>query len=332
MDILWKKMADRVIIADTKRGQSLIPANEIMQMAGRCGRREGEGGNVNIIVSKNDVDQIRSDLKNNSELSVNSTFDNDSVVFHITSEIVNGNINFINDVDKWFERSFACILGYKINSKKVLKEMYEFGIIEIIDDKITPTKYAELSNIYYFHPYDIYYWKKNFTELFERELEKDNSVISWALTNIYTSKNEREVSDYYHYIQQYKDELSSIGMKTEGILSGLVYWSILNGIGLGKIRNTVRAYQLDFERMKKILCELFPDKKEYFEELSLRIRFKAGDEILPLLKIKNISKNLALEMYNMGIEYPEDIEDNIDSIQMYGSEKLKEFVGKMYDY
>ena len=73
-------MADRVIIADTRRRQSLIPANEIMQMAGRCGRREGEGGNVNIIAKdEEDIDQIKNDLKNNSDLVVMSVLDSDNV-------------------------------------------------------------------------------------------------------------------------------------------------------------------------------------------------------------------------------------------------------------
>lgn len=318
-------MADRVIISDITFANKMISASEIMQMSGRCGRKIEEKGEVNIFVKEEEVDELINILKNNKH-DIKSVLNEDTILFHILPEITNNDMIIKSDLIRWFERSFLYYNNKEIEIDKVIDDLVETGSIRLEGEKIIANEMAYLCVKYYFHPRDVKNWYDNFEKLFNRNIENNNIAIAWALSNTWSEQSDRKYFGYYEYLQNYKDELVAINLESECALTGLIYWSILNNVGLGKIKNIIREYQENFDRIYNVLICLFKNRVKYFNDLYIKIKNKIDNDLLELFNISGMNRKYAKELYELGIRNNEEIDENIDNIELYGSEGLKEFI------
>lgn len=327
-------MADRVIIVDIHRGKTKLPVTELVQMKGRCARTPGQIGIVDFIVSEDDVEELKVELKNVDNLRVDSVLPT-NIAFHIVSEISRGTISTFGDVEKWYSRSFASFLNMKVDLVEAVENLVEWQCITKRGKMYFPTEFAHISSQFYFHPADVYHWRNNFLEVFDNGHEENDCAIAWALSNVYKLRVVFDVSMCGEVLDDYKSQLSSCGYEYEGTLpTGLTWWRLLGGPQLKQTKIAAHAMQDDFGRIHKALLKINEcckmDHKEFFENLAIRVYHRVPQHLVSLCRIDGVTKNLAMELYNnYGVHNYDDFVENIEIIKNYGSERLIKIVSEL---
>lgn len=320
-------MANRIIIVGTKRGQENVPVSDLLQMKGRCARKHGQNGVVDFIVNENEVAQLQDDLKNSEKLEIDSTMCKmETLSFHLCAEISLGNIKTVEDINKWYKRSFAFQVGYEIEIDKVIKNMVKNGYIEECNGSINPTALSDISLKCYFYPNTIVAWRNNFKVIFDSQLEDNVFAISWALANVPNIPIKYNIFKRQDVLEEYNDNINSLKLDNEKSLAGIVWWSLMGGMSFSAMKSAKIELKNDYGRISKALKYLNKeynwDKDVFLDRLDIQINKRVSIELSELCKIKGIGKTHATELFEMGIENLEDIEERWDEIENFCSEEL----------
>ena len=243
------------------------------------------------------------------------------------SDIYNGFISTVSELQEWYGRSFLSFCKHDVNLNAAIKVLVELEAIVVQGYKMATTKLGDIAAQLYFHPADIYAWKENFTEIFDRGLEQDVVAVCWALSHVPSEHMRLDFSKYWHYVDEFKDLTGAIDLDVEGTIgAGLLWWSILGGPSLGRFGNLIRERQEDFGRIHKAL-KILDDFKgwnqsEFIDDLLIRVRNRIPECLVNLCKLKGIGKSLAYELYNMGIQDIDDMQNQAEMIKIMGSPQL----------
>ena len=315
-------MADRVIIVGTRRAGEKVPVSELTQMKGRAGRVPGSTGYVDIIVAESDADDLVEELQDIENLRVNSVMneDDDTVGFHLIAEICNGSIESVQNAKEWMSRSFAVFTGEDVPVDLAIENLCMLKMIFRRGDFLIPLDMGRIAASLYFAPKDIYTWKENFSEIFERGLEDEEFAVIWALSNVPRERRRRDVAGYWNYLDEYKDQVRSNGLECEGTaMAGLIWWSIMGGPSLGKLSSEIRSVKDDFGRIFSALKKLNQlsdwGMAEFFERISTQVQYRVTDELAKLCSAEGIGKGMAQELYSIGVESPQEINERWSSIE-----------------
>jgi len=301
-------------------------------MKGRAGRVPGSTGYVDIIVAEDDADDLIEELQDIENLRVNSVMNEDDTIgFHLIAEICNGSIESVQNVKDWMNRSFAVFTGEDVPFDQAIENLCLLKMIFRRGDFLVPLDIGRVAANLYFAPEDIYMWKENFTEVFERGLEDEEFAVVWALSNVPRERKRRDVAGYWNYLDEYKDQVGSLNLAYEGTaMAGLVWWSVMGGPSLGKLSSEIRSAKEDFGRICNALKKLNKlsnwNMDEFFDRLSTRVQYRVTDELANLCSIEGIGKGMAQELYAIGVENPKDINECWSSIEIEGSPML---IGKL---
>jgi len=324
-------MADRIVIVDIWRGRERVSTAEILQMAGRCARQPNQIGHVDIIINEDDVQTLKDEMQDADHLRVDSVlYDAETLAFHLVSEISSGEIRTLSEAKRWYGKSFAAFTGFSCEVEQAVDLLSEeWETITRRGDFLFPTDLAHIASRFYFHPADIYYWRENFFELFESELQKNDPAIAWALSNVARERKRGNLYGCWELIEEYKDQVSSLGLDcSKTIAGGLVWWSLLGGPSTSKLSSQKKEAKEDFGRIYGALLKINEcsgwDKRKFFEDLRVRIAYKIPDELVNLCKLEGIGKSVAFELYNLGVENAEGIRENWDAIETFGTDELIE--------
>lgn len=319
--------ARRVLILGIHRGIKVIDdlGIEINQMAGRAGRvgLQPKGDSYILLPAchnlADDNDPVLSEYKNQIT-TVNpitsKLLDEDTLCFHIVAEIAQGGIDKLEDVEKWYRRSFSAKLCPLDENyiRELVEKMISRGILRSEDDKISATLTGKVASWLYYNPFNVADWAGNFKRLFSRGRETDDRCIAWALANVHSERKREYINKELQPISSeielnirtklFDGQWISIG--TCGHLAALYYFILSNQRLPDAVKGEARAYQFDSERAVaalKILDKYVVKQggNPYWDALAMRIKYGVGWEETDLMQAEGIGPARARNLVDGGI-------------------------------
>lgn len=328
-------MADRVIVAGIRRGTTKVSVSDIKQACGRAGR--SHYGYVDIVVGKSDVVQLKEDMQLSEQLTIESVLD-ENAEFHLLAEIVLERVQNIEDAKKWLNRSFFAHRGGTLDLEKTIIHLKCLEAVREQEGELVSTFLGEISNRLYFHPEDILCWRENFQLIFNKEIEEIDVAVAWALSSVSKVTLRTDVGKRgRHFIEEYKDRLSAYHLEqSEGTLvRGFLYWSLLGGPRLGRLRGEREEIASDYGRVHQALLGLNRhcrwDKYDFLEDLKVQVAYGIPACLVPLCKISGIGKTFALELYNRGVQDLQSLRNSISVVESIGNPVLLKAVKRAID-
>jgi helicase len=342
--------ARRVIILGVHRGMTEVETYDIFQMAGRAGRVGYDPkGDVHILVpeSKSDyhIERLSIPKEINSQL-LSYVGDEDNphyktLAFHLVSEIHHGSIKNIDDIHQWYERSLACYQAVDLDDSivdRTLELLIQVGAIRENEGNYEVTSVGRISSMFYYSPFDVADLRRNFKILFSNGIEDFDLALSMALGNVdsirmgFVTKAEKEEME--DYANKVKKSMGTTLFTDSSIKGGYAYYSLLDGREMGPFVSLCRGIQSDFERTISVLNAIDTmnckwHKKQYFEDLGLRIAYGVRKELVEFCRIPNIGKVRAQRLYSAGFRKTKDLVGKYDEVKKVlnmSDEKIKEII------
>lgn len=325
----------RVVIAGVHRGMTEVETYDIFQMAGRAGRPGFDPrGDVYILVPDRDadhhMDRLSSPKKIESQLLASVGKEDPhykTLAFHLVSEIHHGNILTKEDMHEWYSRSLAYYQYKDLDDSiadKTIDLLLRVGAIKEVDGKYDVTSVGKVSSMLYYSPFDVADLRRNFRFLFSNKQEYDDICLSVALGNVdsirmgFVTKAEKEEMSAFqnHIVRLYGSDYL-----TESAIKGAyAYYCLMNGIQLGPFASMARGLQMDFDRLASVLNMLDSfaakwNKRDFFQNVSMRISYGVRPELVGLCKVPGIGKVRAERLYAAGFRKPQDMLGNIAMVK-----------------
>lgn len=306
--------ARNVIVVGVHRGLNKVDSMDIIQMAGRAGRFGiDDAGFVYLIIPEKMTEHWEKIFENprpvNSVLNEKAT-----LAFHILAEIQTRNIKNESDLFDWYKRSLA----YKQNLTPFEKEDAEALIEELINmqmisrmfKRLQITGLGRVSAWLYFSPYDVYSWYKNFDRIFEIGITDKN--LAWALTDIpsndlgYIRKDLKRKCDDWRY------NLNSQGIYPTNALPSVIgsYNALIDQDDKGfNVYKGAIIFDIDRQCQALKLIDKYAgwDKENFWEILSLRVKYGIPEKMVCLVKLPGIGGVRAKKLWDAGFKSLTDI-------------------------
>lgn len=316
----------RVIIAGVHRGMTEVETYDIMQMAGRAGRPGFDPrGDVHILVPDRNPDhhmeRLSTPKKIESQL-LNYTGSEDAphyktLAFHLVSEIHHGSISKIEDVHEWYARSLAFFQHKELDESvadRTMELLLRVGAIKEENGRYDVTSVGKVSSMLYYSPFDVADLRRNFKYLFANGLDSNDLAVAMALGNVdsirsgFVSRAEKDEMDVFasKVRKAFGDQLDST------IKGAYAYYSLMHGMPLGPFTSMARGLQMDFDRLASVLNLLDSmaakwNRGQFFRELSMRVAYGVGPELVEFCKVPNIGRVRAERLYAAGFRSPRDL-------------------------
>jgi len=322
--------ARRVVITGVHRGMNEVETYDIFQMAGRAGRPGYDPrGDVYILLPDNNAehheDRLSSPKDIESQLLSYSGKAEDphykTLAFHLVSEIHHGQISTLKDIHHWYGKSLAYFQYNDLEDSIVDKTMdllMRVGAVKEVDGKYEVTSVGKVSSMMYYSPFDVADLRRNFKFLFGNGLHINDMAVALALGNVdsirmgfVTRAEKDEMEDFASKVQN----AFGGGYLESSIKGAYSYYCLLNGYTLGPFNAMARGLQMDFERLASVLNMLDSmaakwNRRDFFNNLSLRIAYGVRPELIDLCKVPNVGKVRAERLYAAGIRKPADMLKN----------------------
>jgi replicative superfamily II helicase len=331
--------ARRVIILGVHRGLDEVATYDIWQMVGRAGRPTYDPiGDAYILLPERTYDLHKQRVKKpqliQSQMLEQLGGHYKVLAFHLVSEINQGSIKNRDDVHYWYKRSLAAFQANDLGEEIVdqtIDCLKKCGAVWEEDGIYTVTSIGKIASLFYFSPFDVSDLKKNFTLVFDGNKENDDIWLSVALGNLDThkfgivSKAERDEMSMYAF--QVNSIFGNKVIWEAAMKAGFAYYNLLNGYTSPIFASLIRNLQFDFPRVLQVLESLDGftakwNKKIWFRELELRIRYGVKGPLVYLCQLPHIGKVRAGKLWKTGIKTIQDVVDNPDVVR--STLKLKE--------
>lgn len=349
--------ARRVIILGVHRGLDEVDAFELFQEAGRSGRPGlDDRGDAYILIPHSTAQTHLNRLSKPQNITsrlldflgdgLNKRYKN--LAFHIVSEIHQKEIKTKEDVYKWYERSLAFFQVNDLTDKIIdstIDLLIQIGIIKLENGEYETTMLGNISSMFYFSPFDIASFKRNFNRLFKFRLENNDLAIAMALGdtdtmrgNIVSKAEREEMAEFTIKVQHaFKDEYEltndNKGMANQAVIkAGFVYYSLMRGDTCNALGGLYRNLKFDFPRLQQVLISLDSmackwDKTDWFTGLGVRINKGVSKELVELCKIPNIGAVRAKKLMESGIKDAYDIVTKEDlAMKILGRGKISQTI------
>lgn len=327
--------ARRVVITGVHRGMNEVETYDIFQMAGRAGRPGYDPrGDVYILLPDNNAehheDRLSSPKDIESQLLSYSGKAEDphykTLAFHLVSEIHHGQISTLKDIHHWYGKSLAYFQYNDLEDSIVDKTMdllMRVGAVKEVDGKYEVTSVGKVSSMMYYSPFDVADLRRNFKFLFGNGLHINDMAVALALGNVdsirmgfVTRAEKDEMEDFASKVQN----AFGGGYLESSIKGAYAYYCLLNGYTPGPFNAMARGLQMDFDRLASVLNMLDSmaakwNKREFFNNLSLRIAYGVRPELIDLCKVPNVGKVRAERLYAAGIRKPADMLKNPQAVK-----------------
>lgn len=311
-----------VHIMGIKRGMQKVHPYDIIQMAGRAGRPGFDTrGDCFIYLPDNTFDQDLEYCTNLPHLESLLNYE-EELVFHLVAEVYNRIVRTPEQVEEWFNTSFASVLGGTINLYTARSLFEKLCKIRAIRRKQNSPEYCAtplgmISTWMYLNPYDIYGWYSNFSHLNNEKLwkEDDDVAISWAIGNVYgfindgyiTEDEANEMSSYDYMLR--KRDLRCYG---NSMKECYCIYKLLRGEKAGRMMAVQRGIKADSDRWIQavgLIDSMYTKwgRTDFFKTLSLRIKYGCSAEQADLCRVKGVGQVALKKLWDANIKSPEDI-------------------------
>lgn len=316
--------ARRVVIVGVHRGMSPVDTWDIFQMIGRSGRPGyDDRGDAYILVPDTKADEHINRLKTQQPI-MSRLLDNvgdhyKTLAFHVVSEIHHGGIKTKADVKNWYKKTLAHFQSKHLDDKIVnstIDLLIKCGAIKEEEGKLKVTVVGMVSSMFYYSPFDAADLRRNFMWLFKEGLHTSDLHVALALGNVdsnrmgIVSRAERE--DFGDFMAQVWKKFGRDTFTEPAIKGAFLYYSAMTGNDAGALASLVRNVQFYYPRQNQVLMTLDSmgckwNKKSYFNEMQSRIVYGVRSELLPLIKLPEVGKVRAENLWNAGIKSPQDL-------------------------
>jgi len=316
-------LADRVIVVGATRGNQKVPASEISQMIGRAGRKhDGDECLATVVVEQANAEQLMSDMEAADSHVVSSTLaDKQSLAFHVLPEICSGDVRRPEDAESWYSRSLGATQGVGADFQAAFKMLEENSAISTLSGRTVATELGKISSRFYFHSSDVCAWRDSFTKVFDLGLECNDFAIAWALASAPVMRMSGDFGKHWEAVQMYKDGLPpGLDGTASGVVTGTLWWHVLGGPPVGKMKNIALTLRGDVGRIGRALVEIDArvshwQMVDFFEEMVWRAKHGVPSALAFLCKIPGISKGRAAYLHSLGITDKEGIRSSISELE-----------------
>lgn len=316
-------MADRVIVVGTTRNKQRVPTSEIKQMVGRAGRKhKKETCYATVIVEEENAEEVKHEMEGGESMSVLSTLGNSEVLaFHILPEVCTGEVSDSQSAAKWYSRSFAAFQGIDPKFDKVFNFLLESDAIRMTGDKIEPTPTGKIASRLYLHPADIWAWKRNFSTVFEYDLEGEDLAVAWALGSVPVMRMSGDFGKNWDVVRMCKDGIPpGLDIMEGTVITTTLWWNVLGGPSVGKMRNQALTLRRDSGRVFRALKMIDEDvahwdMTDFFDSLESRCKKGIPIELADLCKLPGITKGRARYLQSIGVTDVDGIRESLDSLE-----------------
>ncbi|HJJ48915.1 MAG TPA: ATP-dependent DNA helicase [Methanocorpusculum sp.] len=326
--------ARRVIIRDYTRyeagiGASKIPVMEYRQMAGRAGRPRLDpyGEAVLIAKEKEDVDILFEEFIDAPAEDINSQCKNQKELqTHLLALITSGFAHTFDEVEAFMEKSFYASQkkvhrSLDRNVANAIAYLKKAGMIEILENDLTPTMFGALSSRLYLQPKSATMIKE---ALEERDTFSDFGMLHLLcmtpdMFRFYLKASDERFVD--QVLRERSEELFTEDLCEEffaSVKTALVveYWidevaedTIADtfGVGTGDIHAVVENLKWLMHAGCRIAEEFAPGFAEDVKKLEIRLVNGIKEELIPLVSLKGIGRVRARRLFNRGYTTPEKL-------------------------
>ena len=325
--------ARRVILKSYRRYDSgtysPIKVSEYKQMAGRAGRPGLDEYGEAIIVAKTREEALRvveMYMLGEAEKVVSKLGSEKHLRFHTLSIISEGIANSYDDLVKFYSTTFFAYqneftLEWEI--KRIVLQLEKWGMI--VEDSFAPTSFGKLVSKLYVDPLTGFIFKDNvskFEDLSElamlhlicrtpdMELLSFRKADGWIENELDAVKEELTYypsvysADYDFFLKEFKTALCLydwINERDEDIICEKY------GIAPGDLRRIVETAEWLMHSLRRIAEHFSSGLSSKALKLEMRLKHGVKEELLELVKVKNIGRKRARKLYNAGIRNFEDI-------------------------
>lgn len=303
-----------VIIVGVHRGLNEVEPLDIKQMVGRSGRMGIDTrGDAYILLPKTKFMRYKTWCENIPVIS--STMNNqDTLAFHIISEISEGEIFDVPTLMEWYNRSLAAFQNNfldRVEAEELLTKLENLKVIERQKTVFKITNLGKVAAYLYLSPYSIAYWFTNFSKIFS-ENKLDEYSLSWALSNIPDNDSNFVDKDLKKEIEDFRKKCLSknLFISNGSASTGFLYLSCLT-FGGQVVDQKKKQVKYDFERVctaLEMIDKMYANwnKGVFWKKLQLRIEYEITEEQTELCELKGIGGVRARILFNEGIRTKED--------------------------
>jgi len=276
--------ARNVVIVGVHRGLNEVDQVDLIQMAGRAGRYGiDDEGHVYAIIPQESKERWMEEF--NNPKPVISVLNNHHILaFHVLAEIQTKVIQTETDLFRWYQRSLAYRQGLKpfseSNAKELFSDLARIGMIKRVGSVLKVTKLGSVSAIMYYSPYDVYSWYKNFSFIFDNNIDLDDVLIAWAVGSVPSYESDYVPTELKDLVIQWIDELENRGLhahESSVIAVAAVHNCLTRIKGKDQVANTMSKLRCDAERIATAIGMVDSnfakwDKSIFCGTLALRIK------------------------------------------------------------
>lgn len=311
--------ARRTIVLGINRGMDEVDPIDVKQMVGRAGRvgldPRGDayvllpeyGRNTGKTQALKERYQRIGPIK--SKIS-----DVDTLAFHLTAEVAEGEVRTAEDAVAWYERSLAHFQGLRLpDPARVLEKLVKVKILERDGVEYRATMLGRVASWLYFSPFDVSGWYFNFQRLVELDRLRDDSCLAWALGNVKTGFDSYLPREHNRHMFELSQKLRSKGIE-HGQLAPpvLAIEGMLRAIDYKALAAARRSVSHDADRITQAVSLI--DRyvlrslgSEYVDLLRVRLRYECTWKEAELCRLPGIGARRAGMLIKAGIESLDDV-------------------------
>jgi replicative superfamily II helicase len=325
--------ARRVLVFGVHRGMNIVDPSDIIQEFGRAGRPGYDTeGDAYLLVPESKAIRFKEMVE--KEPTVKSQLlDVEVLAFHLISDIEKKEIKTLEDVQRWYERSFAKFQGEKLKPnlvEEVIRRLEQINAIKVVDGAYECQAIGKIAAWFYQSPFDVAQWKGNFERIFRRTKNPDEMDMAWAISHVdsYLQKTWLHKDDELKAVdlqREYWRRGYSYDKKATSIVYGLISHLKSKGIptrGRGAIFQIVIDAERIVDTIKTVgtYTKAYDPDGKFWEVFSLRLQTGASKEMVPLVQLDGVGPKRAGMLLKENIKSPGDV--------MSSATKVKEVLGE----
>ena len=320
-------MIDKVLILGLRRGGEILPASEISQMVGRCGRSYTESGEATVVVPAEDEDGAWSILNSRPGAVRSRMGEVMEAAFHFLPEVKEGASS--QKFSSWFSRSLAFRQGACLTWEEVEQHLLSTGCARRSGEEIRLTDLGSLACECYLRPDHAFLIDSRVSSLPDiRDL--DALSLSWILAVDPVFKKLTE----HPLFQEYVSSCAGRGLWFDSELqdvSGFIWMCLLTGSRCREVSAEVKSFDRDLGRMLEFVRRVFSlhgqDASLSLEKMKVSVERKIPQELSELaLEFKDARRSILIELDSFGVRKKEDLIDKEYQIEHYATTSLKTYL------
>lgn len=321
--------ARRVLILGVHRGIQEVDPIDVKQMIGRAGRTgldpEGDAYIMLPLESGNPA-KTEGMRRRYMEIGriVSQINDIDTLAFHLTAEVAEGQVRTQAEAVEWHARSLSAFQGqglredgHLMSAAQVMERLEKAGILKREGFAYEATMLGRVSSWLYFSPFDISNWCSNFRKLVETDRLRDDDALAWALGAVHSAFRESYMpreheNDHYDLMARLRQKgIDKVSLPA----TVLAYRGLLKGVEYQGLISQQRALLHDIDRVMQALSMI--DRyvlkgmpASYPALLASRVRHGCSWQEADLCRLPGIGGKRARSLVDHGVTSVRDVLQN----------------------